>query len=674
MHELDFLQDLTIVLCVASFVTVLFHRLRIPAVLGYLIAGFLIGPSSLPFPSLSNEANVRSLADLGIIFLMFSLGLEFHLKRLRDVGLPVVIAGLTEILGMFWAGNAVGRLFGWTPVDSLFLGAIVSISSTSIIVKTLRELGKNRERFSQLIFGTLVIEDILGIVMIALLSMVASRGTITPLLAVDVLVRLGLFLVSVFVVGLLVVPKLLDWVGKFRNSEVLLVTVLGLCFGMSLLAAKLNFSMALGAFVVGALVAESKLALPAEMLTRPIRDLFGAVFFVAVGMMIDPGVIARQWGIITLLAAVVIVGKVTMVSLATILAGTERATALRVGLGMAQIGEFGFIIASLGAARGVTGAQLYPVAVAVSGITTVFTPFLIRNSDAVLRGFDKHAPPFLLQWIDTYSAWVQRLRDRSGEMLPNPRLRKELFQVGLNVALMATILIIGAVLAHSSVLRGARMPRWLGRPSSWAWLACMLLVLPFLVITLRKVRVIAALVAESAVSDLQHDPARPVVARIIRLTINAAGIVALVLFILGTSSAFLPPLRVLVVMGLVLAFVGVWRYQQFVEMYGKAKTSLRQAVSSNAHIHPVEGTHGKGVRLPGNALVVPWEISSSSHVLGRMLKDLELRPLTGASIVSIERGPDHLVNPGAEEILLEGDKLFLFGSAEQVRQAVKYLN
>ncbi|HTH49481.1 MAG TPA: cation:proton antiporter, partial [Candidatus Limnocylindria bacterium] len=392
MHGLTFLQDLAVVMIVAGLVTILFHRLKQPVVLGYIVAGVIIGPHTPPFPLIHDEATIHTLAELGIIFLMFSLGLEFNLRKLRQVGVTALLAALLEIVLMVGAGYELGRLFGWSSMDSLFLGAMLAISSTTIIIKALGELGLAKERFAGLIFGILIIEDILAIVMIALLSGIAMTGTLS-LAGVGLTIgKLAIFLTTALVLGLIVVPRLLGYVGRFKSNEMLLVTVLGLCFGFSLLAVKLGYSVALGAFVIGAVISEARELGRIEHLTEPLRDMFSAVFFVAIGMLIDPKMLLSYAWPIAAITVVVIVGKVLTCSFGTFIAGNDTRTSLRVGMGLAQIGEFSFIIASLGLSLKVTSDFLYPIAVTVSALTTLTTPYLIRSADGLVSWFDRSAP------------------------------------------------------------------------------------------------------------------------------------------------------------------------------------------------------------------------------------------------------------------------------------------
>src|SRR5688572_4666874 len=406
MHSVTFLQDLAVVMIVAGLVTVLFHRFKQPVVLGYILAGVIIGPHTPPFPLIHDRETIDTLAELGVILLMFSLGLEFSLRKLTQVGAAALIAAVMEILLLFWVGYEIGRFFKWTNMDSIFLGAMLSMSSTTVIIKVLTELGKMKERFSQLIFGILIIEDILGIAMIALLSGIAMTGSLSVGDVGMTLGKLGIFLVAVLVVGLIAVPRLIAYVARFKSNEMLLITVLGLCFGVSLLAVKLGYSVALGAFVIGAIIAEAREVHRIETLVEPVRDMFSAIFFVAIGLLIDPRVLVDYWLPILVITLAVVLGKVATCSFGAFLGGNDNRTSLRVGMGLAQIGEFSFIIASLGLTLNVTSKFLYPIAVAVSALTTLLTPYLIKSSDRIVGWFDRVAPKPVLNYLDLYTAWA----------------------------------------------------------------------------------------------------------------------------------------------------------------------------------------------------------------------------------------------------------------------------
>ncbi len=415
MHHIEFLQDLAVVMMIAAVVTILFRQMKQPVVLGYILAGVIIGPHTPPFPLIADKHTIETLSELGVIFLMFSLGLEFSLKKLTKVGATALIAASAEIVLMIWAGYHLGQSFGWGMMDSVFLGAILSISSTTIIIKALEEIGKTKEKFAQMIFGILIVEDILAILMIAMLSGFATTGSLAAGDVALTVGKLSTFLGGLLIFGLILVPRLLNWVAKFKSNEMLLVTVIGLCLGVSLLAVKLGYSVALGAFIIGAIIAEARHIAHIETLMHPVRDLFSAVFFVSIGLLIDPKVLVDQWVPILIITAVVVVGKVLTCGLGTFVAGNDLKSSMRVGMGLAQIGEFSFIIAALGLSLKVTSGFLYPIAVAVSALTTLLTPYLIRSSDSVVGGISRMMPAGLMNALDAYTNWVGRLGNGNGK-------------------------------------------------------------------------------------------------------------------------------------------------------------------------------------------------------------------------------------------------------------------
>jgi len=381
MHPIAFIQDLAAIMLVAGATTILCHQLKQPIVLGYLIAGVLLGPSTPNIVFIADEQIVHTLAQLGIIFLMFSLGLEFNLRHLYQVGRTAVITALAEIILMIAVGYGIGRMFDWSVHDSLFLGCLLSISSTTIIIKALHDLGIKQQLFSQLVFGILIVEDIFAILILALLSGIAVTGGLD---AGDFLITLGkltVFLIVSVVVGILLIPRLLDYVAKFKSNEMLLITTLALCLGFCLLVAHMDYSIALGAFLIGAMIAESDQLQKIERLIEPLRDMFSAIFFVSVGLMFDINVVANHYIAIIVITLAVIIGKILTCAFGVLITGHKSKTAVRVGMSLAQIGEFSFIIASLGVSLKVTSDFLYPLAVAVSAITTFTTPYLIRLSD-----------------------------------------------------------------------------------------------------------------------------------------------------------------------------------------------------------------------------------------------------------------------------------------------------
>ena len=668
MHGATFLQDLAIVMMAAALVTVGFHLLRLPVVLGYILAGVLIGPHVLPRPLISDETTIKTLSELGIVFLMFSLGLEFSFRRLRKVGTTALIAAPLEILLMILVGYEVGQWFGWSRMDSLFLGAMISISSTTIIVKALQESQLTKEPFAQVIFGILIVEDILAIVLLALLSGIAMTGEFNASDVAGTLGRLGIFLVVAVVLGLLAVPRLVGWVAKFRSNEMLLVTVLGLCFGVSLLALKLGYSVALGAFIIGAVVAEAREIGRIEILTGSLRDLFSAVFFVAIGLLIEPKMLAQHWLPILVITLAVVIGKSIACAFGAFVAGHDNWTSMRVGNGLGQIGEFSFIIAALGLQLKVTSEFLYPIAVAVSIITALLTPLRLKRSDDLVAWWSRHAPRALTNYLNLYTEWLGQFGANRKPGLVGRMVRKWFWQMGLNVALTAAVFIVAAFLAQ-------RKPAWLPKLpggeiglNAFLWLGATLLALPLLIANFRKLQALGLLVAEVSVRREAAGDRTASIRAVIAQAIPLAGAFGLALLVMALSSPLLPPLEVLLVLLLIVALVmWVW-WRAFVKWYSKAQVALIETFERPPPTRPESTT--QFFRLLSHAQLRVVVVEPASPVAGKLIRELELRSRTGASVVGIERNGENHVNPGPDEELRAGDKLLLLGSADQLTAAM----
>ena len=667
MHHLTFLQDLALVMIVAAIVTVLFRQFKQPVVLGYILAGVIIGPHTPPFPLIADEDAIKTLSELGVIFLMFSLGLEFSLRKLRVVGATAFIAATLEIFLMIWVGYELGRLFGWKQMDCIFLGAILSISSTTIIVKALEEIGKTREKFAGLIFGILVVEDILAIVMIALLSGFAATGSLAAADIGRTVLQLSAFLGALLVGGLIAVPRLLDYVAKFKSNEMLLVTVVGLCFGVSLLAVKLGYSVALGAFLIGAIIAEARQIVKIEALTHPVRDLFSAVFFVSIGLLIDPKVLMQYAGPIFLITAAVIIGKVFTCALGTFLAGHDQRTSLRVGMGLAQIGEFSFIIAALGLSLNVTSGFLYPIAVAVSALTTLFTPYLIRSSDFVVAWFDRTAPRPVTAALETYTRWVGDAAASRQPGLAGRLVRKWAWQIALNLLLIAAVFITAAALRGRAFAWWPAVPGGFEGAKALLWLAAMLLSLPMFIAAIRKLQAMGMLIAEISVSRAAAGENTEAFRAIVSTTILVAGCLGLLPFVLVLSSAILPSRNVLLVLALIIAAAVILLRRHFIRLYSRAQAALHDTLAQPPA--PRRETAPQLPSLMRDAQLTLVTISAQSPAAGQLIGELGLRTATGASVVGIERAGENIVNPGPDEELRVEDRVLLIGSQIQLEAA-----
>src|SRR5688572_26449775 len=434
-----FLPNLALVLCVAALTSLLFQRLRQPVVFGYLVAGMIIGPH-IPVPLVADQEMVRTLAELGVILLMFSIGLEFSMRKLMQVGGAASIAALTETSVMMGLGYLAGRLLGLTTLESVFLAAIVAISSTTIIVKAFAEQGV-RGRVADIVLGILIVEDLIAILLIAILTAVGAGEGLSPREIVATTLRLTLFLAGLVGIGLLFVPRLIRAAVRSERAETILVASVGICFAASLLALSLGYSVALGAFIAGALVAESGQEKAVEPLVAPVRDLLVAVFFVAVGMQLDPSVIVDYWWMIIALVVIVIGGKVIAVSSGVFLTGEGLRPAVQAGMSLAQIGEFSFIIASIGLATSSTREFLYPVAVAVSAVTTLTTPLLIRSARRVAATVDARLPGPLQTFVALYGSWMESLRASPSHGVRRSRTRRLIRVIAIDTILLAVLFI-----------------------------------------------------------------------------------------------------------------------------------------------------------------------------------------------------------------------------------------
>lgn len=661
------------VMIIAGLVTILFHQFKQPVVLGYILAGFIIGPHSPPFALITGEESINTLAEIGVILLMFSLGLEFSLRKLKKVGGTALLAALLEILGMGWVGYEMGRAFGWRNTDSIFLGAMLSMSSTTVIIKVLTEMGRTKEKFAQLIFGILVIEDILGIAMIALLSGIAMTGTLTFGTVGVTLGRLLVFLVVVLVVGLIAVPRLLGYVARFKSNEMLLITVLGLCFGVSLLAAKLGYSVALGAFIIGAVIAEAREIHRIETLIEPVRDMFSAVFFVAIGLLIDPHMLLAHWLPVLAITLAVVVCKVVACAAGTFLGGYDRGSALRVGMSVAQIGEFSFIIASLGLTLNVTSKFLYPIAVAVSAITTLLTPYLIRSSDGVVAQFDRLAPRWLVNSMSLYTGWIGQLGAGRHVSLAAKLTRRWILQMALNVVLMTGIFIAAVALGKNPPARLRDLGLPVGGLRTALWVIAVVLSLPLFLATSRKLQALGLLIAQARVTKAAAGERAPAIRSVVAQFIPIAGTVILGFYVLALTSTLLPALNVVIVLLFLVGLIAWLLRRTLIRVYSKGQAALQETLSQTPSPSPAEAA----ATLPAllrEANVETVQLAGLSPAAGKLIHELQLRTRTGVSIVAIERNGESIVNPGADEELRAGDRLLLLGSRPQLAAARLILN
>ena len=666
MSELpELVQDLALILVVAGFVTLLFKKLKQPLVLGYIVAGFLVSPHMSYTMSVVDQGDIQTWADIGVIFLLFSLGLDFSIKKILKMGASPIIAACTIIFSMMLLGVIVGHSFGWKEMDCIFLGGMVAMSSTTIIYKAFSDMGLTQQGFASTVMSVLILEDILAIVMMVMLSTVASGNSPDGVQLLGSIMKIGFFLVLWFVVGLFAIPLFLRSVRKILNSETLLIVSLGFCCLMAVISTQVGFSAAFGAFVMGSILAETVEADKIIRLVDPVKNLFGAIFFVSVGMLVKPDVIVEYAIPILLLVITILVGQALFGTLGYLLGGQTLKNAMRCGFSMAQVGEFAFIIATLGKSLGVISEFLYPVVVAVSVITTFLTPYMIRAAEPCYNVLVKHLP----------KRWVRRLThiqtNNAGESASTNNLWKVLMKKMIFNTLIYGIL-SAAVIA---IMFSAALPicrnlsiKWTG--SHWIGNAvCGFLTILFIAPFLRSI-----------VMKQNHSEAFKALwtdRRINRLpltaTILARVLIALsfIFYICNYLTRFKNALMIAVAVGLlILMLLSRW--------LKKRSITLERLFIQNLQSRDIEAQkQGKKKPLFANHLIdrdihiANLELPDDSLWAGKTLYSLRLRNRFGVHISSILRGSKHINIPNGGTILFPGDKLQAIGNDEQLTKLSK---
>lgn len=433
MHSIHTLiVDLTLITIYAGLTTLFCKKFKQPIVLGYVMAGILAGPYFNFVPTVSDKENLQLWADIGVIFLLFGLGLEFSFKKMMNVGKSAMITANSNVLFMLFIGYSTGLLLGWSTMDSFFLGSMISMSSTTIIIKAFEDLNIKKQKFTDLVFGVLVVEDLVGILMLVLLPMVAVGSSIDGGKILISAAKLFFFLILCFIIGISLVPTFLEKISKYLNDEMLLLITISMCFGMVLLATGFGFSSALGAFLMGSILSETELIDRIEKNIKPLKDFFGAVFFVSVGMMVNPALFVEYAQPILVITAIVMIGKITLSCLGFIISGQPLKTAISGGFSLAQVGEFAFIIASLGMSLKVLDAKVYPIIVAVCVITTFFTPMMIKAADPFYKKLNSLMPAKLAEYFNKAEKTQNTTASEEkmwGELFKNYFLRLVLFSM-----------------------------------------------------------------------------------------------------------------------------------------------------------------------------------------------------------------------------------------------------
>ncbi|HMG92454.1 MAG TPA: cation:proton antiporter [Chryseolinea sp.] len=645
-HLPHFIVDLALILGVAGVTTLIFRKINQPVVLGYIIAGFLVGPHVSLFPTVADSEGVRLWSEIGVIFLLFSLGLEFSFKKLAKVGGAASVTAIVEIAVMIGLGFLTGQLMGWTLMDSIFLGAVLAISSTTIIIRAFDEVGVRTRKFAMLVFGILIVEDLVAILLLVVLSTFAVSQQFAGSELLTQIFKLVFFLTLWVLGGIFLVPTFLKRTRKLMNDETMLIVSLALCLLMVVLAVKAGFSAALGAFIMGSILAETSQAERIEHLVKSVKDLFAAIFFVSVGMMIDPNVLLEYAVEITIITLIRVLVKLIATSLGALLAGQSLKHSIQAGMSLAPIGEFSFIIAALGVSLNVTSGFLYPIVVAISALTTFTTPFLIRQSGTVFNFIEARLPQRWLKAINRYSSGSQQLSAYSEW--------KELLR-GYAMNAIIHSLIIGALIFLSQrYLRPFTQEHF---PNSTT--ATVVSVLVTLIITVPFFWAIAIRrINKDAYRNLwlnrkiKRGPL--IVIELARICLSILLITILINIYFSFSVAVL-----VAVVAMALAIV----------VFNKRLQSFYERMERSFLTNFNERESLKLVRpeiTPWDAHLATFDVEPEFPFSGKQLRELRLREKYGVNIALIERGKSSIISPDRYEKLYPGDKLSIIGTDDQL--------
>jgi len=649
-HLPKLIEDLALILCSAGVITIVFKRLRQPVVLGYILAGLLVGPHLSIFPTVGDIESVRVWGDIGVIFLLFSLGLEFSFKKLMRIGGTASVTGIFETCMMMVLGYVAGQVLGWSQMDSIFLGGIIAISSTTIIIRAFEELNLKNQQFAGKVLGILIIEDLVAVLLLVLLSTLAVSQQFSGGALITSVMKLVFFLCLWFLAGIYLLPTLLKKARRFLNEETLLVISLALCFLMVVLATKVGFSSALGAFIMGSILAETTMAEQIEHLIKSVKDLFAAVFFVSVGMQIDPHMLVTYAGPVLLITAVVIVGKVLNVTIGSLISGQPLKQSVQSGMSMSQIGEFSFIIAHLGLFLKVTSSFLYPIAVGVSVITTFFTPYMMQLAEPFYRFLDRVLPERWRRSLNRYSTGAQTIQAESDWRV--------LLRSYLSIIIVNSVVIMGLILLSARYLvpfMEVYFDDWYKARIVTVFVT-LLAMLPFVWgLTVKKID-------NSAYTSLWIDSKYnhgPLV--LLEVTRNILAVLFLGFLLNQLFSIWAAVSVSLIVMGVV-----VWLFRQRLQKFYQR---LERRFMKNLNAREAENNTGAASTLtPWDAHLAYFVVNPDVDWLGTDLQTLAWREKYGINIASIERGNRMIPTPQRTEKIYPFDKLAVIGTDLQLKE------
>jgi CPA2 family monovalent cation:H+ antiporter-2 len=661
MEEANLVKDLALILISAGVFTIISKALKQPLILGYIVAGFLVGPHMGLFPTVSSTADVSEWSDIGIIFLLFALGLEFSFKKLLKVGSSALITAMAQCVGMFILGFLVGEAIGWSNMESIFLGGMLSMSSTTIIIKAYDDLGMKERPFAPLVFGALVFEDLIAVVLMVLLSTMAVSNKFAGGEMLMGLGKLVFFLILWFLVGIYLIPTLLKKAHKYLNDEILLLVSLGLCFAMVTLASLAGFSEALGAFVMGSIMAETLESEHIMDLTKGIKDLFGAIFFVSVGMMVDPTVIAEHWGTILVLTITVMAGILFFSTSGAIVAGQGLDNAVHAGFSLAQLGEFSFIIAGLGVSLGVMRDFIYPVIITVSVITTFTTPYMIKAGTPAYQYLIKKLPEQFVRRINSFSS-----NERHNTAAAQNEWKKLIKALSLRVLLYGVILVaidLGSHLFLDKLIIN-RVDGLTPFVRNLISVVVTLVVMsPFLV----GIAISGNAINRSSIKLIRVKQANiwPVISLALLRILIAMGFVVSVIAS-HFNLAFWTILLILAA-GVAFFFIGRRSISKFTIVEDRFMANLNEKEQRQRRMAPVTSSVSDKMSRY-NVKTDMITISADSLYAGKKLKDLPFRHKSGVNIVKIIRGSRSIMIPTGDEMIFPMDKLLAVGTKEQLAE------
>lgn len=644
MHLAPLIFDLAVILAVAGLMSFLFQKIRQPVVLGYIIAGFIVGPFTPPFQLVTDIQGIQVWAELGVIFLMFTLGLEFSFRKLLNVGLTATVTAILEVGFFLIVGFAIGLALGRTSLESLFLGAMLSISSTTIIIKALSDLKLKTHRFSNLIFGVLIVEDLIAILLLVALTTIASTKSFSAMALLGTTFNLVIVTGSWFIIGHFFVPRMMNYIARKGSSEMMTLVSIGLCLLLVVIGTHFGYSPALGAFIMGSILAETRIINQIENQMAPLRDLFGAIFFVSIGMLIDPKIIWEFKGTIVLLSLVTIFGKIFITSLGSLISGQSFKNSIQVGFGLAQIGEFSFIIASLGVSLKAIGSDLYPIAVAVALITTFTTPYLIKYSGYCADKIEGRLPRKLINILNKYSFWLEHQRASKQDLVPILKLFGRWFLNGIIVTVIFNNSFKG--LAPKILFHFPQISSWYLETT---WLIAFIVSSPF----------IWAMIFASKKAYTENQKNKKVLQ--VAVVISFPLLTSILLATIGIKYFALS--RVLPVTMLFVMVMYFWLYRRLETYYGWFEVKFLSSFEKK-----IERKKSKTLAslAPWDSHLYKFEVHPNAALVNITLVEARLRKRFGINIVAIKRGMKTLVAPSAQEKILPMDTLIVLGTDEQL--------